>query len=489
MKLIVSGNNLCNTNKRELFKLLERLCPGNKRNVHGAFFCSTSREEKGKMDKKMEGAIVNDTVTGGMTLKGMILRWAIVFLLSFGVWMWTGCGGGSDDDSDDTEETDDSGTSGTKTGVYEQNGGTVTETGKTYAATETDESAVYVYGAGTYTLEDSTLTKTGDTSSTDDSNFYGNNAIVLAEGASTINLTGCTLTSDSEGSNGVFAYQKGSVANVHDCTITTTGDSARGVDATYGGTINIYDSTITTSGAHCSALATDRYDTASGEPKVNAYRVTATVSGDGSVGVYSTGTFYVEGCDLTSNGSGTAVIEGTNSITLVDTDLETTMTDKYGVMIYQSMSGDALGNTGTFMMTGGSLTTNGGPFRLNPNDEGYFTLEDVVLSGSDIILKSCKCDWGATATNGGVTHFTAENQDMVGDFVVDDYGSITATLSNGSTLEGAINPDNAAGTVNLTLDTGTTWDLTANSYLSSLTNNGTINVGSYHVYVDGVLTY
>jgi hypothetical protein len=437
------------------------------------------------MGKMMEGENIIRFFTVGKSVNSLILRWAIVLLLSGSVCMWIGCGGGSDDSDDTTDKTDD--TTGGKSGVYEQDGGTATETDKTYAATGTDQSAVYVYGAGTYNLSNSTLTKTGAASNVNESNFTGANAIVLAEGASTINLTGCTLSSDSEGSNGAFAYEKGSVINLDDCTITTTGNSARGVDATYGGTINISNSTITTTGAHCSALATDRYDTASGEPKVNAYNVTATVSGDGSVGVYSTGSFYVEDSDLTSNGSGVAVIEGTNSITLLNTDMEVTMSDKYGVMVYQSMSGDALGNTGTFEMTGGSITVNGGPIMLNTNDEGYFTLKDVVLSGSDIILKSCKCDWGATATNGGVTHFTADTQTMVGDFIVDDYGSITATLTNGSTLKGAVNPDHAAGTVNLTIDAGCTWTLTGDSWITSLTNNGTIT-GTGTLYVNGVVT-
>jgi hypothetical protein len=378
-------------------------------------------------------------------------------------------GGGSSSDID-------------KTGVYEQNGGTVTETAMTYAATQTDESAVYVYGAGIYSLSDATLTKTGDSSSVNSSNFYGNNAVVLAEDGSTINLTNCTLTTDSSGSNGAFAYEKGSVVNVTNCTISTTGNSARGVDATYGGTINIYDSDITTTGAHCSALATDRYDNASGQPVINAYNVIGEVDGDGSCGIYSTGIFYVEDSTLTANGSGAAVIEGTNSITLVNTHLIVTdlysREDKYGVMVYQSMSGDALGNTGTLDMTGGSITVDGGPYLLNTNDEAYFTLEEVALDGSDIILKTGKYDWHATATNGGISHLTTYNQAMVGDFIVDSYGNITAALSDGSSLVGAIDSDNSTnlngsgetegGYVSLTLDSTSTWTATADSWVDEL---------------------
>jgi len=436
-----------------------------------------------KMSKKMEGIISNQNVMRGMIFKGLKARWAAMLFMAFifaagFITVVASGGGGSSNDSDDTDNTDNGGSSGTKTGVYSQNGGTVTETGKTYAATGEDESAVYVYGAGTYTLTNGTLTKTGATSSTDYSNFYGNNAIVLAEDGSTINITDCTLTSDSEGSNGAFAYEKGTVVNVRNCTISTTGNSARGVDATYGGTINIWDSEITTTGAHCSALATDRYDTASGEPAVNAYRVTAEVSGDGSVGAYSTGIFYIEDCDFISNGSGAAVIEGTNFITLVNTDMTVTLAGKYGVMVYQSMSGDALGNTGTFDMEGGSITVNGGPILLNTNDEAYFTLEDVVLRGSDVILQTGKINWGATATNGGVSHFTAVNQDMEGDFIVDGYGNITALFSNGSSLVGAIDPDNSTnqntgsikgGHVSLTIDATSTWKADADSWVDELT--------------------
>jgi hypothetical protein len=433
------------------------------------------------MKNTIHGIINNGPIIEGSWRGRIFFRWGLTLLLVCFIGVWSGCGGGggSSSDNSNNNNNNNNNNTGTKSGLYEQNGGDATENGKTYAATETNQSSVYVYGAGVYTLTNGTLTKTGDMSSEENSNFYGDNAIALAEGASTINLTGCNLTSDSDGSNGVFAYQKGSVVNVHDCTISTTGSSARGVDATYGGTINIYDSEITTTGDHCSALATDRYDMQSGAPKINAYRVTAEVSGQGSADAYSTGEFYIEDCHLTSNGSEAAVIEGTNSITLLNTDMTVTKAGEQGVMVYQSMSGDALGNTGTFKMTGGSLTVNGGPYLLNTNDQAYFTLEDVDLSGSDIILTTGKISWnqGAIASNGGISHFNAKNQVMAGDFIVDGYGNITADFSNGSSLNGAIDPDNstnlngtgtAGGYVSLTLEDTSAWTATANSYVDTL---------------------
>ena len=76
-------------------------------------------------------------------------------------------------------------------------------------------------------------------------------------------------------------------------TIATTGDSSRGVDATYLGVVTLSDCSITTSGAHCAALASDR-----GTGVIKATDCTGTTSGEGSPGIYCTGTFTVTGGDL-----------------------------------------------------------------------------------------------------------------------------------------------------------------------------------------------
>jgi hypothetical protein len=44
------------------------------------------------------------------------------------------------------------------------------------------------------------------------------------------------------------------------------------------------------------------------------------------------------------------------------------------------------------------------------------------------------------------------------------------TLQNGSTLTGAINTTNTTQAINLTLDSSSTWNMTADSYLSCLTD-------------------
>ena len=62
---------------------------------------------------------------------------------------------------------------------------------------------------------------------------------------------------------------------------------------------------------------------------------------------------------------------------------------------------------------------------------------------------------------------TADGQTLTGDFVADSISSVTLTLQNGSSLEGSINADKTAKEARLTLDASSTWDLTADSYLTS----------------------
>jgi hypothetical protein len=89
--------------------------------------------------------------------------------------------------------------------AYTQSGETVTKLDTEFTATNTDESAIKVTDGGSFTLSDSTITKTGDTSSNENSDFYGLNAGVLAESGGNIELSNCTITTDSNGANAVFA--------------------------------------------------------------------------------------------------------------------------------------------------------------------------------------------------------------------------------------------------------------------------------------------
>jgi hypothetical protein len=367
----------------------------------------------------------------------------------------------------DMQPPTESGTGGdyTITATYQLDGGSKEFSGQTYTANDEDKSAVYVLNGGILTLKDAIITTSGDTSSQDNSSFYGLNAAVLAASGGMIDLSDSTITTSGLGANGAFATGSGSSVTLSNVTIYATGDGGHGVMATQGGTLTLNNVTMTTAGKNSGVVATDR-----GSGTITMVGGSALASGQDSPAVYSTGVINISNASLSATGAEAAVIEGANSITLTDCTL-TSSKEKWGVMIYQSMSGDAEGTQGTFTMTGGKLeyTPTSGPLFYVTNSTGVITLKNVeVTNGSGILINAAAGNWGNAGENGGTVIFTADNQALEGDLVADTISSIDLTLQNRSSLKGTINPEGTAKFVNLTLDATSTWTVTANSTLTRL---------------------
>lgn len=364
--------------------------------------------------------------------------------------------------------------SATITAAYTLDGGTETLTGQTITASNTDESAVYVLNGGSLTLANSTITTSGETSSQDQSSFYGLNAAVLAGAGSSITMSDSTISTTGSGANGAFATGEGSSVTLTNVTINATGGGGHGVMATLGGTLTLNNVNMDTTGANSGAIATDR-----GSGTITATGGMVTTSGQDSPGIYSTGAITVSGATISASGAEAAVIEGANSITLNNVALSSTLEGKWGVMIYQSMSGDAEGTQGVFTMTGGSLayTSTSGPLFFVTNSTGIITLKGVSLTaGSGLLVQAGATDrWGNAGSNGGTVILTADGQTLAGDMAADAISTITAALQNGSSLTGAINADDTAQAVTLTLDAGSTWNVTADSHLTCLDDSGGIS--------------
>ena len=189
---------------------------------------------------------------------------------------------------------------------------------------------------------------------------------------------------------------------------------------------------------------------------INVTGGTVTTSGQDSPAIYSTGNINVTGATITA----TAVIEGANSITLTDTALSSSKPDKWGVLIYQSMSGDAQGATGTFTMTGGTLanTANSGPLFYVTNSTGIVTLTHVaVTAASGTLVNTAAGSWGTTGANGGTVVLIGDGEALTGDLRADSTSSLTVTLKNGTTLTGAIDAAGTAKQASVTPDASSTW--------------------------------
>ena len=372
--------------------------------------------------------------------------------------------------------------------TYKLNGGTATQSNQTYSANATDTSGVWATNSGVLTLNNCTITTSGNTSSQDNSSFYGLNAGVLAA-SGTIHMVGGSVSTTGTGANGVFATGSGSAITLSNVTISATANGGHAVMATQGGSLSCTNVNMTTAGANSGAIATDR-----GGGTITVDGGTVTASGQDSPGIYSTGNITVTGATISATGAEAAVIEGANSITLTDTSLSSSMENKWGVMIYQSMSGDAEGVEGVFTMTGGALacTATTGPLFFVTNSTGVITLTGVdVTAGSGVLVEAGGTTrWGTSGANGGTVNFTADGETLAGNIVTDDdISSITITLKNGSSLNGAIN------TAALSLDATSTWTVTATSHLTSFADSSGISgtsvtniVGNgFDVYYDSSL--
>ena len=366
---------------------------------------------------------------------------------------------------------------------------------ETYTSTGDDENALRVDGA-TVTLKDITIEKTaGSSSNTEDGDFYGLNAGLLVLNGATATITGATVNTSVTNGNGVFSYGEGTVVNISDSTIRTTENNSGGIQTTGGGTMNAANLDVETQGNSAAAIRSDR---GGGTVKVDGGSYVT--NGTGSPAIYCTADISVSDATLTANASEGVVVEGKNSVALTDCEVTGNMSNTYNgdsdenihcIMIYQSMSGDADVGEATFSAEGGSITAKTGDMFYITNTDCEITLKDVAFTlANDVFLRvegnSSSRGWGTEGANGGDVTLTADSQEFTGIILVDEISSLALTMKNGTSYEGAINPDGDGGTVDVTLDDNSTWTLTGDSYITSFDGDtSNITANGYHLYVNG----
>lgn len=375
-------------------------------------------------------------------------------------------------------------------GVYED---------ETYTSTGDDENALRIQDA-TVTLNAITVDKSaGSSSNTEDGDFYGMNAALLATDGAQVTISDAVISSSAQNGNGVFSYDEGTLVRISDSVISTTKDNSGGIQTTGGGATEAENLTVTTKGNSSAAIRSDR-----GGGTVNVKKGSYTTNGYNSPAIYSTADISVSDADLTATNSEALVIEGQNSIALTDCTVSGSMSKDQGtssdenvhnVMIYQSMSGDAQVGTAEFSMKGGSLTCESGDQIYVTNTHAIISLSGVSLVNNDpdgnlltVDGNSGSHGWGTAGANGAQVTFTADAQALEGNITVDTISSLDLTLTNGSSFTGAIHiVDNEEGGVTtenhavLTIEEGCTFTLTGDCTLSSLTCEGTILYNGYTI--------
>lgn len=369
-------------------------------------------------------------------------------------------------------------------------GSTVTLTGQSLTSS-TQYYNVIQCSNGNLTLSGCTFTKTGDGSSGDNSSFYGNNSVVYAGSASStgynsttsatgavINIANCTISSSSQGANAVFATS-GATINVSGVVINNANSVSRGLHCTYGGTIVATDVDITTQSETSSTIATDR-----GGGTVTVTGGTATAQGSNSAVLYSTGTITANNLTGVSQQGEIAVVEGDNSVNINGCTM-TSGSSNRGLMMLQSGSGDAQGSNAYINVTSSSLTVTGEdvPLCEVPTlNNGTLTLTDATLSVASGMLMyvDYNTQWSTYGGTGNLILATTEDSwTYTGNVDADEYSNVNVTVGSNVIWNGTIDADNDASSADVEVESGATWNLTANAYVTTLVNNGTINCNGY----------
>ena len=371
---------------------------------------------------------------------------------------------------------------------------------ETYTSKGDDENALRVSGASV-SLEDVQVHKQGGASSnTENGDFYGMNAALLATDGALLTISKAQISSDAPNGNGVFSYGEGTVISINKSSIETLGDNSGGLQTTSGATMNAVDVQVSTAGSSSAAIRSDR-----GGGTVNVIGGSYRSSGLNSPAVYSTADITVMNAELTAENSEALVIEGKNAIKLLDCQVSGQMSSTQGassdenvhnVMIYQSMSGDAEIGTSEFSAQGGRITSQNGDMFYVTNTHCLMTLDGVELidesESGGLLLRVCgnsgRRGWGVAGANGGQVELLAKHQHLAGDVQVDSVSTLSLQLTEGSVLTGAINiVENAAGgeavpdNVSVSIAEGCAWNLTGDCTISSLENAGTINFNGHTI--------
>jgi hypothetical protein len=373
----------------------------------------------------------------------------------------------------------------------------ISASGITYTSTGDDENALRVDGA-TVTLDKITVNKTGGaTSGTENGDFYGQNAGLLALNGAQVTITGAVINTTVQNGNGVFSYGTGTTVIISDSVITTTANNAGGIQTTGGGTTYANNLTVSTKGNSSAAIRSDR-----GGGTVVVSGGTYQSEGTGSPAIYSTADISVTGAQLTATNSEAVVVEGFNSVTLNNCELTGNMTGTYqndgtesihNIMLYQSMSGDAELGTASFAATGGTITASAGDMFYVTNTSAIIKLDTVKLAlANDVLLRvsgnTSSRGWGTAGQNGGNVTFTATNMELSGSVTVDTISTLDFTLASGTDFTGTINIAESAGggaavenNAVVTIEKGAVWTLTGDCTVTSLANNGTIHFNGHTI--------
>jgi len=283
-----------------------------------------------------------------------------------------------------------------------------------------------------------------------------------------------TLTSSSAGVTGFIAQNLGTLVNTGN--IQLGGAGATGVAIGAQGTVNnsaviaVANGTgalVQGAGASLLNSGTISADNGTAAIRLTGAGASLSLSGAGQVNAGNTadgiqldatdtaGTLTTKGSTIAVSGSGQGIdnLAAGATINLANTTLSASGAASNG--IYSS------GANANISVTGGSIASQSGDAIHVAGGQATVTVQGgaTLSAGSGGLVN---------ATGGSTVNFVASGETLVGNLLSDNTSTAGATLQNGTTLTGMVDP------WTLNIDSSSTWNATANSTLTALNNAGTV---------------
>ena len=372
-------------------------------------------------------------------------------------------------------------------GVYADNGGKITLGGK--VVMDTGDGAVVIDG-GTISFTGPSLTLTSS-----DAGLDADEGTITLDGAAEVEAADGAIAQNGgrllfKGPLSVRSTDTGLVAYRDKSSITVEGEAVLngldGVIAENGGTV-VFNGPLTINSTATGLTADEGSITVEGEAVLNgAYGALAEYGGtilfNGPLTLKSSAAGLVaDGSDITVGGD--AVLDTADGAVAVNE----------GTILFNgplTLKSSAVGLTAD-----GSNIIVDGDTALDVADGAVAENEGTILFNGPLTIRSSGT--ALQAVDGGVIEATAEDSaKYIEGHIVADNGSIsldlnkagsyltgTTTVSDGAGLaraayrnRAADGTDESTGTLDLTLQNGTVWNVTGDSSLTNLTNNGTVNM-------------
>lgn len=365
--------------------------------------------------------------------------------------------------------------------------------GESVESTGVDESAVAVLDSHASVLvADSTIERRSPSSTGGllASTYGVGSALLAAPGQ--LSVARCAVSTNAAGGSGLFALGK-SEAFIADSSIATQQSFSGGLVAVEGASLCAWDTDVRTEGESSPAASVG----SKGGTMV-LQGGTLLSSGQDSPVLSSKGDLTALDVSLSASKSCAVAIEGKNTVRLYDCRVSSNPHSDpaddclYNVVLYQGSRIDASTGRTTFQMTGGRLSTRDGGLFYVTNTQATIVLQSVEFSQPNDSPFFLRCsgnaggrDWGTPGNNGSVCSLTGINQVMEGDILWDSLSQVTVYLTEGSRLVGAVRKDDsfagnptaamAKGQANLIIDKRSSWTVTGDSVLSSLSCEGVLS--------------